>query len=217
MANILSLNHVSKSYPQGDGAVEALHPTTINIAEGEVVALVGTSGSGKSTLLHIAGLLLQPTQGSIMLEGQACEQLDDKAATLLRRGSLGFVYQFHHLLPELTAYENVAVPLMLQGVAKKEQSERIHAMLENVGLSERAHHLPSELSGGQAQRVAIARALIHQPTLLLADEPTGNLDPDTAEQVESLMIDTIKRHNAAALIATHNMAMAERMDRVITL
>jgi lipoprotein-releasing system ATP-binding protein len=212
---MLHLKSVTKSYAEGAGGrVVALKPFDLSIAKGEIVALVGASGCGKSTLLHIAGLLLQPDAGEVWIDGVAAHALKDAAATRLRREKLGFVYQFHHLLPELTARENVTVPLMLNGRNAPAEAE---ALLADVGLSERLHHLPSALSGGEQQRVAIARALVHHPALFLADEPTGNLDPTTSSRVEAVMMQTLRKHNIAALIVTHNPAMAERMDRVVRL
>jgi lipoprotein-releasing system ATP-binding protein len=213
--SMLNLKSVTKSYPDGAGGrVVALKPFDLTIAKGEIVALVGASGCGKSTLLHIAGLLLRPDEGEVWIDGVAAHRLRDAAATRLRREKLGFVYQFHHLLPELTALENVTVPLMLNGRNAPAEAE---ALLADVGLSERLHHLPSALSGGEQQRVAIARALVHRPALFLADEPTGNLDPHTSAQVEAVMMQTLRKHNTAGLIVTHNPAMAQRMDRVVRL
>lgn len=217
MDSVLRLKGVSKSYIQGNNEVHALKPTDLTIHSGELVGLVGMSGCGKSTLLHIAGLLQTPTNGEVLLRDTSCSDLRDNARTALRLRDLGFVYQFHHLLPELTVAENIAVPLILQKTPASQRQQRVQTMIEAVGLSDRAQHLPSELSGGQAQRVAIARALIHRPALLLADEPTGNLDPATATVIETLMIDTIRANHASALIVTHNMALAEKLDRVITL
>jgi lipoprotein-releasing system ATP-binding protein len=215
MNMMLELRAVTKSYPQGGGGrVVALAPFDLRIAKGEIVALVGESGCGKSTLLHIAGLLLRPEAGEVWIDGVAAHHMSEAKATRLRREKLGFVYQFHHLLPELTALENVSVPLLLNGV---KGTEAASALLGDVGLHDRIHHLPSELSGGEQQRVAIARALVHQPALFLADEPTGNLDPHTSAQVEAVMVETLRKHQTSALIVTHNPDMAARMDRVVRL
>jgi lipoprotein-releasing system ATP-binding protein len=212
---MLDLKSVTKSYPEGAGGhVVALKPFSLSIAKGEIVALVGASGCGKSTLLHIAGLLLQPESGEVWIDGVAAHTMNDASATNLRREKLGFVYQFHHLLPELTALENVTVPLMLN---QRDAQEEASGLLADVGLAERLHHLPSALSGGEQQRVAIARALVHRPALFLADEPTGNLDPTTSSQVETLMMHALRKHHTSALIVTHNPDMAKRMDRVVQL
>jgi lipoprotein-releasing system ATP-binding protein len=212
---VCALKGVSKTYKQGNGEVVALAPHDLHIARGEIVALVGASGSGKSTLLHCAGLLLRPDAGEVWIDGTPCHHLSEHQATFVRRHRLGFVYQFHHLLPELTALENVMIPLMLQRISGKERVQRARAMLEAVGLAHRLEHIPSELSGGEQQRVAIARALVHQPALLLADEPTGNLDPTSAAQVEAVMLEQLRTRNASALIVTHNLELAARMDRVV--
>ena len=212
---MLRLDAVTKSYAQGSaGSVTALKPFDITIRKGEIVALVGASGCGKSTLLHIAGLLLQPDGGEVWIDGIAAHNASNAQATLLRRQKMGFVYQFHHLLPELTAYENVCVPLMLNERAEFQPAK---TLLERVGLAKRLHHLPGALSGGEQQRVAIARALVHQPALFLADEPTGNLDPATSAEVEKIMVEALRQQNAAALIVTHNPELAARMDRVVHL
>ncbi len=212
---MLEMHEVEKHYQHGDKQTTALPPFSLTVHAGEIVALVGASGSGKSTLMHIAGLLLQPSSGTVHIAQEACLSLDDTARTTIRREKLGFVYQFHHLLPELTAYENIAVPLILSGTSKAHQKEAIDLLLEDVEMTQRATHMPSELSGGEKQRIAIARALIHSPALLLADEPTGNLDATTSRHVEEVMKDTLRRRHAAALIVTHDEAMANRMDRVI--
>ncbi len=216
MAEImLQLKGVTKSYPQGSaGRVTALKPFDLTMHKGEIVALVGASGCGKSTLLHIAGLLLQPDAGEVWIGGTAAHHATASQATRLRREKLGFVYQFHHLLPELTAHENVCVPLMLNKVSEPQRATELLGM---VGLKERLHHLSGALSGGEQQRVAIARALVHRPALFLADEPTGNLDPHTSAHVEAIMVGALRKQNAAALIVTHNPELAARMDRVVHL
>ncbi len=218
MANIiLECQDVTKRYEQGGEVITALKPTSFKVHAGEMVALIGASGAGKSTLLHAVGLLLQPSAGKILLDGVDCSSMNDAQATKARREKLGFVYQFHHLLPELSAFENIEVPLKLNGVNASERNLRVNGLLKQIGMADRASHLPSQLSGGQNQRVAIARALVHQPALLLADEPTGNLDPETSATVEALLRDVVKSTGAAAIIATHNIDMAKRFDRVIEL
>jgi lipoprotein-releasing system ATP-binding protein len=209
---VLELHNISKTY----GDLQALRPTSLQVKAGEIVALVGSSGAGKSTLLHIAGLLLAPdSAGEQWLAGEACHNMSEKQLNAARLRHIGFVYQFHHLLPELKAWENVAVPLWLHGAKKAAAKNAAMDLLEQVGLSHRAEHLPAQLSGGEAQRVAIARALIHRPKLFLADEPTGNLDPTTSANVEDIMRKMLHTQGKAAIIVTHNLAMAERMDRVI--
>ena len=215
---MLALRQVTKVYKQADGSpLSILRGVDFELRKGELVGLVGPSGSGKSTLLHMCGLLDQPTSGEVVIEGQLMRGLGDGGRTRLRRIQMGFVYQFHHLLPEFTAQENVAFPLWLQGRDKKSSLREAHALLDALGLSERRDHLPNALSGGEQQRVAIARALIHRPALIFADEPTGNLDPETSDRVFTLMLDTLRKSQAAALIATHNMELAGRLDRVVKL
>jgi lipoprotein-releasing system ATP-binding protein len=215
MASGLSLSGVHRSFQQGAAHLHVLRGLNLNVARGEVVALVGPSGAGKSTLLHIAGLLEKPDQGQVMLDGEDCGGLDDERRTELRRTHLGFVYQFHHLLPEFTALENIVVPQMIAGKSKADAEIRSHALLTQMGLSDRADHRPGQLSGGEQQRIAIARALANAPTVLLADEPTGNLDPDTADGVFAQLVALAKDQGLAALIATHNPALAARMDRTV--
>ncbi len=217
MSSVLSLNHIIKRYHQGAATLEVLRGVSLNIQEGEVVALVGPSGCGKSTLLQIAGLLDAPDEGEISIAGQECSGMKDASRTRMRRQHVGFIYQFHHLLPECSAIENVMMPLLLMGKGRQGAQECANALLEAVKLSERVSHRPSELSGGEQQRVAIARALVTSPSLILADEPTGNLDPDTSDHVFSMMMETIRSTNAGALIATHNLELAKRMDRIIRL
>ena len=211
---VLELKNISKNY----SGLQALRPTSLQVRAGEIVALVGASGAGKSTLLHIAGLLLKPdVGGEYWLNGEACHKMSEKQQNAMRLRNIGFVYQFHHLLPELKAWENVAVPLWLHGAKNVEAKNAAMKLLGEVGLSERAEHLTSQLSGGEAQRIAIARALIHQPKLFLADEPTGNLDPSTSANVENIMREMLHKQGKAAIIVTHNLAMAQRMDRIIEL
>jgi len=187
------------------------------LSPGESVALVAPSGAGKSTLLHLAGLLEKPDEGEVHVAGAATSAMSDAERTALRRTHIGFVYQFHHLLPEFTAEENIALPQMVAGLPRAEASRRARELLAYLGLDARAHHRPSELSGGEQQRVAIARALANAPRVLLADEPTGNLDPKTADHVFSTLAELVKASRVAALIATHNMEIAARMDRRVTL
>jgi lipoprotein-releasing system ATP-binding protein len=217
MASGLLLSGIHRSFRQGGGTLHVLRGLDLAVARGEVVALVGPSGAGKSTLLHIAGLLERPDRGEVRIDGQDCGALDDERRTALRRTHLGFVYQFHHLLPEFSALENVVVPQMIAGKSKRAAAERARELLARMGLAERAEHRPGQLSGGEQQRVAIARALANAPSVLLADEPTGNLDPDTAEGVFAQLISLAKDQGLAALIATHNPALAARMDRTVRL
>ena len=187
------------------------------MSPGEIVGLVGQSGSGKSSLLHIAGLLERPTAGEVTISGQRCGELDDRSRTRIRRIGIGFVYQFHHLLPEFTALENVEMPQLIAGATQKNASLRAQELLDKLGLQSRASHRPAELSGGEQQRVAIARALANRPFLLLADEPTGNLDPKTAELVHAEFLHLIQDQGLAALIATHNLELAQGMHRMVQL
>ncbi len=213
----LTLAGVTRGFKEGKGRIEVLRGVDLEIGGGEIVALVGPSGSGKSTLLHIAGLLERADTGRVVLAGRDASKASDGERTRLRRDHLGFVYQFHHLLPEFSAEENVTLPGMIAGRARSEARTRARELLAMVGLAERATHRPAELSGGEQQRVAIARALANRPALLLADEPTGNLDPGTADQVFRVLIEVVKNTGRAALVATHNPDLAARMDRVVTL
>jgi len=217
MSEALGLEAVTRSYGAGDAAVAVLRGATLSIARGEIVALVAPSGAGKSTLLQIAGLLDAPDGGRVRIGGVAAEGLDDAGRTALRRTGIGFVYQFHHLLPEFSALENVMLPQFAAGVGRAVASARAAALLDSVGLAARVGHRPAELSGGEQQRVAVARALANAPGLLLADEPTGNLDPQTADRVFAVMLETVRGQGAGALIATHNPELAARMDRVVRL
>jgi len=214
---VLQLRAVHRTFQQGGNALHVLRGADLTVARGEVVALVGPSGAGKSTLLHIAGLLERPDAGDVRFNGEDCSSFNDDKRTELRRARLGFVYQSHHLLPEFTALENVVVPQMIAGKDKAEARVRAMSLLESLGLGARAGHRPGQLSGGEQQRVAIARALANDPAVLLADEPTGNLDPDTAEGVFAQLVSLAKSHGLAALIATHNPALASRMDRTVRL
>jgi lipoprotein-releasing system ATP-binding protein len=218
MSNVLRLSGVTKVYHQGsDAEISVLAGVDLALAPGEAVALVAPSGAGKSTLLHIAGLLDLPSAGSVAIDGQEAAGLADAERTRLRRDLIGFVYQFHHLLPEFSALENVALPQRAAGVPLAEAEARARGLLEQVGLGHRLGHRPAELSGGEQQRVAFARALANGPAVLLADEPTGNLDPDTSDQVFDVMMALVRNAGLAALVATHNPALAARMDRVIRL
>ena len=217
-SEVLGLEAVGKVYNPGTpAAVAVLDGASLSLAEGEVVALVAPSGAGKSTLLHIAGLLDTPTRGAVRLMGQAVAGLGDGARTRLRRDAVGFVYQFHHLLPEFSALENVAMPQRAAGAGRAEAAGRARELLESVGLGHRLDHRPAELSGGEQQRVAFARALANGPRLLLADEPTGNLDPETSARVFGILLDRVRGAGLSALIATHNPELAARMDRVLRL
>jgi lipoprotein-releasing system ATP-binding protein len=215
---LLNLQGISKAYKRGTpGEVVVLSGVDLRLARGEVVALVAPSGAGKSTLLHIAGLLDAPDEGHVILDGRDMGGLGERARTEARRSQLGFVYQFHHLLPEFSALENIVIPQMAAGVAPAQAAARAKDLLGRVGLSGRADHRPAALSGGEQQRVAFCRALANGPALLLADEPTGNLDPATSDQVFAALMDLVRATGLSALIATHNMALAARMDRTLHL
>lgn len=217
MSVVLSLQNVVRTYQTGPTSVEVLKGVNLDLHRGGLVGLVGPSGSGKSTLLHTAGLLEKPDEGLVLLDGQNVHELNDRQRTLLRRTRLGFVYQFHHLLPEFSAIDNVATPLYLSGVSKKDARERAEELLVRMGLSHRMTHQPMEMSGGEQQRVAIARALANRPSVLIADEPTGNLDTKTTEAVFAQLIEVGRNEGLAMLIATHNLALTQYMDRVVTL
>ncbi|MFO1155117.1 MAG: ABC transporter ATP-binding protein [Rhodospirillales bacterium] len=214
---LFRLSGIVRRYAQGRASLEVLRGVDLSVARGELVALVGPSGAGKSTLLHIAGLLERPDGGEVAIDGRACGALDDRARTLIRRLGIGFVYQYHHLLPEFSALENVSLPQLIAGRGRRASDARSGELLAELGLAERLHHRPGQLSGGEQQRVAIARALANAPQLLLADEPTGNLDPHTAEDVFDLLIRLARGAQLAAVIATHNPLLAARMDRTVTL
>ncbi len=214
---ILNLRGIERTFRKGRNKLEVLRGIDLDLKEGEIVALVGPSGAGKSTLLHIAGLLEKPDSGEISIAGEACGSLGDDSRTHVRRHHLGFVYQYHHLLPEFSALENITIPQIIAGISRKEARQRAAEILEWLGLSERASHRPARLSGGEQQRVAIGRALANAPKLLLADEPTGNLDPHTAAEVFDVLMKLARGAGLSALIATHNPALASRMDRIVTL
>jgi lipoprotein-releasing system ATP-binding protein len=213
----LFLSKVVRRYPQGRDHLEVLRGADLAIWPGEIVALVAPSGTGKSTLLHVAGLLEKPDGGEVYVGGRPTAQMDDAGRTALRREELGFVYQFHHLLPEFSALENVVMPQIIRGLARGEARERSSQLLGYLGLGERLSHRPAELSGGEQQRVAIARAVANAPRLLLADEPTGNLDPHTAGHVFQTLVAIVRGSRLAALVATHNLELAARMDRRVTI
>jgi len=211
------LHQVERRYRQGDNELQILRGVDLAIWPGQSVALIAPSGAGKSTLLHIAGLLETPDAGEVWLGNEPTAHMDDDARTALRRLDIGFVYQFHHLLPEFSAAENVMLPQMIRGLPKKQAMERSVQLLKYLGLGQRAKHRPGELSGGEQQRVAIARAVANSPRVLLADEPTGNLDPRTADHVFGALTELVRLSGLAALIATHNLELARRMDRRVTL
>jgi lipoprotein-releasing system ATP-binding protein len=217
MNNALSLRQVIRTYRTDAGALPVLRGVDLDLQPGEIVALVAPSGAGKSTLLHMAGLLEKPDGGQVLIAGQDAGALDDTGRTAIRRDSIGFVYQFHHLLAEFTALENVVLPQMIAGTPRRAAETRATQLLTGFGLAARLNHLPGKLSGGEQQRVAIARALANAPAVLLADEPTGNLDVATATLVFAELMQTVRHHNVAALIATHNPDLAARMDRIVTL
>ena len=213
----LRLKDVNRRFYQGEVALDVLRGVNLDLPAGEVRALVGPSGAGKSTLLQIAGLLERPDSGEVFLAGQACSKLNDAARTRLRREKLGFVYQFHHLLPEFNALENVVLPQMLAGKSRTDAVERAQHLLQVLGVGDRASHRPARLSGGEQQRVAIARAMANGPAVMLADEPTGNLDEETADLVFSTLMQTIRDEGSALLVATHNPDLASRTDGIARL
>lgn len=217
MTAVLELRDIVREYQSEAGTLRVLREANLTLNSGELVGLVGPSGSGKSTLLHTAGLLEKAEGGAVLLEGEDCMALSDAGRTTLRREKLGFVYQFHHLLPEFDARDNVAMPLMVGGMSRKQARVKAEELLADMGLSDRMRHQPGQMSGGEQQRVAIARALVNDPRLVIADEPTGNLDPATTERVFQSLIRMARSEGAAVLIATHNMALIKHMDRVLTL
>ncbi|MBT1156105.1 ABC transporter ATP-binding protein [Aminobacter anthyllidis] len=215
--HVIELKKVERHYEQGSRKLTILNDANFSLKAGEMVALVAPSGAGKSTLLHTAGLLERPDAGDVFLNGRACGRLSDDERTAIRRNDVGFVYQFHHLLPEFSALENVMMPQLVKGLSPKQASERAAQLLDYMKIGKRAQHRPSELSGGEQQRVAIARAVANAPLVLLADEPTGNLDPVTASYVFDALSALVRQSGLAALIATHNHELAARMDRRVTL
>jgi lipoprotein-releasing system ATP-binding protein len=216
-APALTLDRIERRYGLGSTMVEVLSGASLALTAGESVALIGPSGAGKSTLLHLAGLLERPDGGEIVVAGAPTSAMTDETRTALRRNHIGFVYQFHHLLPEFSALENLVLPQMIAGLSRREAAERARQLLGYLGLAERQNHRPAELSGGEQQRVAIARAVANGPRILLADEPTGNLDPKTADHVFATLKTLVSASGLAALIATHNLDLARRMDRRVTL
>ncbi|TKZ21852.1 ABC transporter ATP-binding protein [Shimia litoralis] len=215
---VLRLKQVSKTYKKGlAGEVDVLRGVDLTLSQGETVALVAPSGAGKSTLLHVAGLLDAPDAGQVEIDGQILTGKSDRKRTVARRRDVGFVYQFHHLLPEFSALENIVLPQLANGVSQNQATSRAQDLLARVGVDHRADHRPAALSGGEQQRVAFCRALANAPKLLLADEPTGNLDPATSDQVFTALMDLVKGTGLSAVIATHNMELAAKMDRVLRL
>ncbi len=212
---VLELRAITRSFAQEGGDLHILRGCSLAIEAGQPVALIGPSGSGKSTLLHITGLLERADGGEVLINGKDATALDDTGRTMLRRKSIGFVYQFHHLLPEFSALENIVLPQMIAGVSLAAAKKRAGELLEMVGLSARASHRPARLSGGEQQRVALARALANKPKILIADEPTGNLDPETAAHVFDVLRELIHSQGLALLMATHNHELAQQMDRVV--
>jgi len=213
----LRLDKVARVYAEGEGQLEVFSNVSLAIRQGEIVALVGQSGAGKSSLLHMAGLLEAPSSGDVIIGGAAAATLSDTERTRLRRDTIGFVYQAHHLLPEFSALENVVLPQLIAGKSKASAEEEARRLLGLMGLSQRLTHRPAQLSGGEQQRVAIARALSNHPRVLLADEPTGNLDPRTAAGVFDTLVSVVRKEGTAALIATHNLELASKMDRSLVL
>jgi lipoprotein-releasing system ATP-binding protein len=215
--SVLRLERIERRYGRGETTIEVLHGVELSLRAGESVALIAPSGAGKSTLLHIAGLLERADAGEVHVGGHATSTMNEEVRTALRRSEIGFVYQFHHLLPEFSALENVVIPQMIAGLKRAEASARARELLGFLGLAARESHRPAELSGGEQQRVALARALANAPRILLADEPTGNLDPKTADHVFDTLTSLVKASRVAALVATHNLDLAARMDRRVTL
>jgi lipoprotein-releasing system ATP-binding protein len=216
-APILYLQAIDRQYRQGDAVLDILKKAELALWPGQSVALIAPSGAGKSTLLHVAGLLEHPDEGEVFVDRVPTSNLTDAQRTLIRRTEIGFVYQFHHLLPEFSAVENVMLPQMIRGLARKDAADRAIELLSYLGLRERLQHRPAELSGGEQQRVAIARAVANAPRILLADEPTGNLDPRTANHVFMALSQLVRASGLAVIVATHNMEIAGRMDRRVTL
>ncbi len=218
MSTILRVTNVHKSYRMGrNNELHVLKGIDLEVGEGEIIAVVGPSGVGKSTLLHIIGILDRPTQGTVEIDGQDVFMYDDAKLAQLRNKTAGFVFQAHHLLPEFTALENIMIPGMIADLPKSSLQQRAKHLLREVGLEERAHHRPKELSGGEAQRIAVARALVNQPRFLLADEPSGNLDMHTAESLHNLLWNLSRQHKQTLIIVTHNRELAERADRIVEL
>ena len=217
IGSVMELREVRRVFRQAGTELKVLYGIDLVLNQGEVVALVGPSGAGKSTLLHVAGLLERPDGGAVLIGGEDCGSLADERRTLLRRSEIGFVYQYHHLLPEFSAIENVMLPQMIAGVARARARGKAAELLDRVGLAPRALHRPARLSGGEQQRVAIVRALANDPKILLADEPTGNLDHATGDNVMKTLLNLVRQTGLAALLATHNLDLARRLDRIVTL
>lgn len=214
---VLKLTSITKDFHQGRSLIEVLKDVNLEVKSGQMMAIVGSSGSGKSTLLHIAGLLDIPTKGKVEILGNSFEKQSLDNAAAIRLNNLGFIYQYHHLLRDFTAQENAAMPLIIQGINKAEALDRAEVILSDLGLGKRLYNVPGELSGGEQQRVAIARAFINKPKIVLADEPTGNLDPNTAEDVFNMFLERAQNENTAIIMVTHNMAMANRLNKVYKL
>jgi lipoprotein-releasing system ATP-binding protein len=214
---VLSIRGLERAYETGAGPLTVLRGVDLDVGPGEIVGLIGPSGSGKSSLLHSAGLLERPNAGQVRILGTECSGLDDRARSRIRLATVGFVYQFHHLLPEFSALDNVALPLMIAGKSRKDARDRAEVLLGELGLAGRVTHQPAQLSGGEQQRVAVARALANSPRLLLADEPTGNLDPHTSAAVFENLYQLARKTGVAAVVATHNLELAQHMDRVFAL
>ncbi len=214
---VLKLAALEKTFEQGGRKLQIFKNLSLKVEKGEIVALVGQSGTGKSTLLQIAGLLDKASAGEVIIDKKSTQSMNDRQRTTLRNEDIGFVYQFHHLLPEFDAVENVAMPMIIGGHNRSEAKDRAAEMLRDLGLAERLDHRPARLSGGEQQRIAIARALVHDPKLLLADEPTGNLDPDTSAGVFDLLMGLVRDRGVGALVATHNLQLADQMDRGLEL
>jgi lipoprotein-releasing system ATP-binding protein len=217
MSDVLAVRGLRRSFKQGEVVIHVLNGVDLTVGPGEIVALLGPSGSGKSTLLQAVGLLEGGFEGSIRINGEEAAQLDNDGRTRLRRDALGFVYQFHHLLPDFNAAENVIIPQLVHGAETAAARQRAESVLSSLGLAHRLHHRPSQLSGGEQQRVAVARALANRPSLVLADEPTGNLDEKTADVVLAEFLRLVREEGSAALVATHNERLAAKMDRVVRL
>ena len=214
---VLTLNNITKKFLQADREIEAIKNLSLEIKKGELIALIGPSGSGKTTLLQIAGLLDNPSSGQIFINAIDASKADDKMRTEIRKNNIGFVYQFHHLLPEFSALENVALPLLIQGKNKKDALVEAEKVLAEVELSDRLHHKPAQLSGGQQQRVALARAIITKPSLILADEPTGNLDSELSAKIFTLLQSLVKNYEIACLVVTHNIELAKKTDKILSI
>lgn len=217
MSEILRLDNVRHTYGEGSGAVTVLDGASLSVRKGELVALVAPSGTGKSTLLHFLGLLERPNEGKIFVNGLECTSMGNRQRTLTRRTMIGYVYQFHHLLPEFTALENIVMPQIINGMEKKQAEKRALELLKFMRIDHRANHRPAELSGGEQQRVAIARSVANAPRVVLADEPTGNLDPENSRHVFSMLQTLIKHGDMSAIIATHNLEFAHMADRIVTI